>query len=219
MKKFTVISIVLAIAIVAYLGWFKGSVTSNDAPITASSQNTSDSAAVTTDEPSEVETANISTLPELPQELPQDLPQQDNLETDNLAESLIGETYQTNNPGITVNDPWVRAMPPGASASAAYMTINNIATDPVLITGVESPQFEEASIHETRLDGDIASMHAIDNGVPLPAGGSVEMKPNGIHIMLMGARSELSVDDEFTVIFTLRDGAKVTVPVVVRAEN
>ncbi len=54
-------------------------------------------------------------------------------------------------------------------------------------------------IHRTTMKGDRMSMQQVTGGIEIPAHGRVEFKPKDYHIMLMGLKRSLAVDDSFAV--------------------
>ena len=66
---------------------------------------------------------------------------------------------------------------------AAFMTIKNTTDTPDRLLSV-SVDFAQASIHETKIEGDVAQMVEV-SGIDIPAGQAVELKSGGYHIMLM----------------------------------
>lgn len=103
---------------------------------------------------------------------------------------------------IAVSNAWVRAAAPGASAMAAYMTLNNPSANAMEIIAVTSPQFDEVMIHETIADGEMAAMNHLDS-LTLPPNANVELKPLGKHIMLVDPLVELALGDEVELTFEL----------------
>lgn len=113
----------------------------------------------------------------------------------------------------TVTGGWVR-MAPGMPMGAAFGVIRNTCATPVEVTGVSSPAFANVSLHETRIERGVSRMRAVPVLV-LRAGGSVELRPGGLHVMLMGPRGPLS--RTVRVDFLLRDGRRVGADLQVRA--
>jgi hypothetical protein len=50
----------------------------------------------------------------------------------------------------------------------------------------------------------------------VPAGGQVELKPGGYHVMLIGLTRDLNVGDKFPVTLEFASGAKLQVEAEVR---
>jgi copper(I)-binding protein len=71
------------------------------------------------------------------------------------------------------------------SVSAAYMTIENPGNNAVRLIGAATPAAGVVEVHEVTMENDVMRMRPMENGLDIPAGGSVELKPGGYHIMLM----------------------------------
>jgi copper(I)-binding protein len=100
---------------------------------------------------------------------------------------------------LSLSDAWVRAMPPGKAMTAAYATIRNEGSAPVVVSGVSASR-GEASLHETRnVDGRM-SMRSIER-LTVPAGGEVSLEPGGLHVMLMGLEQTPAVGDVLELCF------------------
>jgi copper(I)-binding protein len=66
------------------------------------------------------------------------------------------------------------------------------------------------------MDGDVMTMREVD-AVDLGAGQTVEFKPGGFHLMLMGLKAPLKLGDKFPM--TLRFEKAGSVEVMVHVEN
>lgn len=84
---------------------------------------------------------------------------------------------------LKVEDPWVKGAAQGQMATAAYMTLK--ATQAVKLTGAESPVAGIVEIHQMAMGpNDTMTMRAVPQ-LDIAAGQSLELKPGGLHIMLM----------------------------------
>lgn len=113
---------------------------------------------------------------------------------------------------VEVDRAWVRATLPAQMASGAYMTLTS--ATPARIVGVSTPQAGVAQVHEMTMQGTTMRMRAID-ALTLPAGKAVELKPGGVHVMLMDLKQPLRKGDKLPL--TLRiEGAdrKITKQIV-----
>jgi copper(I)-binding protein len=115
---------------------------------------------------------------------------------------------------LTIGHPWARATPGGAKVGAVYLTLVNDgkATDRLLKAA--TPLAAGVSIHTMIKDGDVMRMREVD-GVEIPAGKTVELKPGGLHIMLMGLTRPLKEGDMFPLTLTLANAGEVAVEVMV----
>ena len=93
---------------------------------------------------------------------------------------------------IMILQPWARATPPGAPTAAAYLTIMNHGAEPDVLVGASSPQAERVDFHIMTMDNGVMKMRPATTGVAVPAGGTVELKPDGgYHVMLSGLKAPL----------------------------
>jgi len=117
--------------------------------------------------------------------------------------------------GIVVQNPMARATPPGVETGAAYMTIVNRGQAADRLLSVSSPAAKMAELHESVNDNGVMKMEPRPEGFEIPAGGTLELKPGGKHIMLMGLVAPLEAGKkiEITLVFEKAGQMKVEVPV------
>jgi periplasmic copper chaperone A len=113
---------------------------------------------------------------------------------------------------IQITNAWARATPGGAQAAAAYVTIESPAGD--RLTGVSTPAAQKADIHSMTNDNGVMKMRPVD-GLDLPAGQAVTLKPGGYHIMMTGLAKPLEEGQSFplTLNFAKAGARQVTVTV------
>lgn len=92
-------------------------------------------------------------------------------------------------PAVSIDNAWARATVPGQMGSAAYFTIHNSGGQDRLMS-VASPA-ADASLHSTSMDNGVMRMRPL-RALDIPANGSVELKPGGTHVMLMGLKAPLA---------------------------
>jgi len=96
---------------------------------------------------------------------------------------------------------------------AAFMIIKNTSgTDDRLLSA--SVNFANASIHETRIDGDLMQMFEV-TGIDIPAGQTVELKSGSFHIMLMKPTMEPQVGNTINVMLEFEKAGTLIVPATV----
>lgn len=111
---------------------------------------------------------------------------------------------------INISDGWVRATVQGQKATGAFMKITAI--DQAKLIAGNSPAAGLVEIHEMKMVNDVMKMAALPNGLDLPAGKTVELKPGSYHIMLMDLKAPLAADSTVPVTLTFQDakGNKTT---------
>lgn len=108
---------------------------------------------------------------------------------------------------VEVKDAWVRTAVPGQSATGAFMKVT--AKDGAKLVGVSSPVAGVTEVHEMKMEGDVMKMRALAGGLDLPAGKSVELKPGGIHVMLMDLKAPLAKDSTVPLTLVFKDAKGV----------
>lgn len=112
---------------------------------------------------------------------------------------------------LAVKDPWVRATVTGQKATGAYMQL----ADPAGARVVEarSSAAETVELHTMAMEGTTMRMRPVA-AIDLPAGKPVELKPGGLHLMLINLKQPLSQGDsvELTLVVE-RDGKRENVEI------
>ena len=116
---------------------------------------------------------------------------------------------------IQVENPRAPATPSGAKTGVVYMTIDNKLSIADRLTGLSSEVAKKLQIHETKMENGIMKMREISGGLPVPAGGSVVLKPGGYHVMLIDLNKPLKAGETFplTLVFEKAGNISITVPV------
>lgn len=104
---------------------------------------------------------------------------------------------------IEVKDPWVRAAVPGQMGTGAFMKIT--ARDGSRLVSASSPVAGVTEVHEMKMEGKIMKMRALEAGLELPAGKTVELKPGGYHVMLMDLKGPLAKDSTVPLTLVFKD--------------
>ena len=84
---------------------------------------------------------------------------------------------------VTVTDPWVRATVAAQKASGAFMQLQSATA--TRLVAVSSPVAGSCEIHEMSMTDGIMRMRALDKGLEIPAGGTVELKQGSYHLMFI----------------------------------
>lgn len=114
-----------------------------------------------------------------------------------------------------IEDAWARAVPQGAAVTAGYARIENRGGDDRLVSA-STPAAVETQIHTVDFENGIMRMRELEDGLPLPAAQTVELRPGSFHIMLMQPTRELSVGDEIPVTLSFEHADAITVDFTVR---
>ena len=106
----------------------------------------------------------------------------------------------------TVSGAWVRVPMNAAGPAAAYLRIANTGSGADALVSVSSPAADAVELHESMMGDDGSmGMRPIDE-LAIPAGGSVELKPGGAHLMLIGLTSPLAAGGTVQLRLTFKSG-------------
>lgn len=108
-------------------------------------------------------------------------------------------------------------MPPVAMPMlAGFARIENPCKAPVIVTSATSSAFADVSFHETKVIDGVSRMRAVPELV-VPAKGAVELKPGGLHLMLMQPMVMPKPGNRVPVTVRLKDGRAFTAVFEVRS--
>lgn len=117
---------------------------------------------------------------------------------------------------LTIADPYILETPPGAKSAGAYMVITNSGETDARVTDAKA-DFAMAQLHlSTMGDDGVMRMEHQAEGVPLPAGESVEFAPGGLHVMLMGLSEPAAAGETRDITLIFEDAGEATVTFEVR---
>lgn len=87
--------------------------------------------------------------------------------------------------GMTLSDAYIRAMPPKAPVAGGYVTIRNDGPNADRLISARSPQAGAVQIHEMTMNGSVMKMRELPDGLAIPVGETVALKPGGYHLMFL----------------------------------
>lgn len=112
---------------------------------------------------------------------------------------------------ITVSSAWAKAMLPGQPAGGGFLTIENKGAAADRLLSVTSPVAANVQIHEMTTQGDVMKMRELADGLDVPAGVTVELKPGGLHLMLMDMKEGFKEGDNVSISLKFAKAGDVTV--------
>ena len=104
---------------------------------------------------------------------------------------------------------------PGAAVAAAYMTLRNRGAATIVVVGAHSPLASQAMIHESKTVDGQSQMRPLER-LAIPAGGMVQLKPGGLHVMLQLLGRAPLADEEVPITLELEGGGTLALSARVR---
>ena len=103
---------------------------------------------------------------------------------------------------VDIQNAWARATVKGQMATGAFMTLT--ARHSTRLISASTP-VGVAQIHAMKMDNNVMQMFELKEGLELPAGKPVELKPGSYHIMLMDLKAPLDKDTQVPVTLVFKD--------------
>jgi copper(I)-binding protein len=128
-----------------------------------------------------------------------------------VSGAVRAEDYKVKD--LTIAHAWTRPTPGGVKNGVVYVTLTNGGEGDRLLKAA-SPMAADVSLHDNIRDGDIIRMRDVD-AIDLPAGKTVELKPGGLHIMMIGLTTPLKKGQTFPLTLTFAQRGEVAVQVTV----
>jgi periplasmic copper chaperone A len=119
---------------------------------------------------------------------------------------------------LKVTNAWVKLAPPSSSVNAAYMQLTNELQETLVITQISADCCAMTMLHQTRQDKNKMVMDHLEQLTILPKS-TIELKPGGLHIMLMNSRKPLLVDEPIGFTFRFSDGSQQKVQLFVKRDT
>ena len=111
---------------------------------------------------------------------------------------------------LTITNNWIRATPPAAMVGGGFLVIENSSTKDDTLISVEFGGAKKSEIHEMKMDDGIMKMRPLYDGIVVPAGGKIELKPGGFHLMFMGLKDQLKDGQNFPIKLTFANAGEIT---------
>jgi len=112
---------------------------------------------------------------------------------------------------LTLTQAWTRATPPKAKAGGGFVAITNAGTQADRLIAAGSDTAAKVELHEMSVTDGVMKMRKLEDGILLPAGETVALKPGGLHIMFMGLNQPFEEGTTVPVTLTFEQAGDVAV--------
>lgn len=117
---------------------------------------------------------------------------------------------------ITIDHPWARASIGQAKAGAAYVTFVNEGDAADRLVAVKADVSELVELHTHTMEDGVMRMRAVP-AIDLPAGATTELKPGGLHIMLLNLKAPLVEGQSFPATLVFENAGEIVVDVAIES--
>lgn len=109
--------------------------------------------------------------------------------------------------GMSVDNPYVREVPPGQMTSATFLTIKNDTDKDIALIKANSDVAKHVELHEHVHENGMMKMRQVPK-IMIPAKGETVLKPGGYHIMLIGLNRKIKAGDIVDLTLEFDNGDK-----------
>ena len=134
--------------------------------------------------------------------------------------AMAGDMAHSTKAGdILIENAFSRATLPNQPVAGAFMMLKNMGAADDRLIGGESDIAGRVEIHEMAMVGDVMKMRKLEDGLDIPAGEDVELKPGGYHIMFFDLTGPLKEGEMFEVTLEFAKAGQVVLPVMVMGKG
>ena len=112
-------------------------------------------------------------------------------------------------PAVEITNLTCRPTPNGRNVTACFASF--AATTDDRLVSISSPNADDVQVHSVRTDIGMMVMREMEDGLALPAGETIQLRPGGDHIMVIGAHTPLAEGDRLSLAFTFERAGEVGV--------
>ncbi|WP_421996043.1 copper chaperone PCu(A)C [Reyranella sp.] len=119
--------------------------------------------------------------------------------------------------GLTIRTPWVRPDSVYPDRAGGYLTIVNADAEGDRLVGASTKVTAAVEIQGIRVAGGDIRMKAFPDGLAIPAGSTIVLRPHGYHLLLKGLAEPPAVGARVAMTLTFERTGAVEVDMVVEA--
>ena len=118
---------------------------------------------------------------------------------------------------IIIDNVWIKDTPPNHKITTAYLTIENLNDTDATLLSVSSSFAKKGKIHKMKTDGEVMKMRPVTDGLFIPAGEIIYLKPDGFHLMFMMLNMQIIPQQTHKITLTFRNLGSVEVSATVKS--
>lgn len=126
-----------------------------------------------------------------------------------FASPALAHDYKAG--ALKIDHPWARATPGGAKVGGGFMKITNTGTEPDRLVGGSTEIAKILEVHEMKMEGTVMRMRALEKGLEIRPGETVELKPGSYHVMFIDLAAPLKEGEKVKGELVFEKAGKVAV--------
>jgi hypothetical protein len=131
-----------------------------------------------------------------------------------ISALAIGPAAHAAENGVTLSDPWMRAIM-ASRPSAGYFILSNETATARALVAAKSPACGKLMLHNSVSENGVDRM-VTEKRIPLPPNGKLIFAPGGYHLMCISPTAAIKPGNSVPVTLEFEDGGTLTAPFPVR---
>jgi len=119
---------------------------------------------------------------------------------------------------ITVENARIKAVPSASQNTGGFMVLKNSSTKDVSLVKAESDISNSVELHTMMMVDGVMKMRPVEK-IEIKANSSVELKPGSFHVMFIGLKAPLKVEEKKNLTLTFSNGQKENLSIPVKELN
>lgn len=133
------------------------------------------------------------------------------------AATALAHDYRAGD--LEIRHPASPAMLPGQPVGGGFLTVINHGDAADRLVAITSPVSGDVQLHDMVIENDVMKMRHLPDGIEIPAGATVELKPGGLHVMFFAPKAPFKEGDRIAATLTFEKAGAVDVTFNVEAPN
>ena len=119
---------------------------------------------------------------------------------------------------ITVENARIKAVPSASQNTGGFMVLKNSSTKDVSLVKAESDISNSVELHTMMMVDGVMKMRPVEK-IEIKANSSVELQPGSFHVMFIGPKAPLKVEEKKNLTLTFSNGQKENLSIPVKELN
>lgn len=120
---------------------------------------------------------------------------------------------------LVIHHTWSAEAPATAPVAAGFLEITNNGKADDTLLKVTAEIAGAVQLHEMSMQGDVMKMAELKDGIPLPAGKTVVLKPMALHIMFLKLKAHPKIGEHFKGTLTFKNAGTIEVDFAVEPKS
>ena len=111
---------------------------------------------------------------------------------------------------LTFDDLRIRAVHGGMKVTAGFVTITNNGSSDDRLLRISTDFAGKSELHTMSMENDVMKMRPLADGIVIPAGESITLKPGGLHLMFMKLEESPQMGERRDITFFFENAGEIT---------